>query len=68
VLISSSSTIEEVEVARVFTAYKTVDRRVHPVPGTFPQDALVRRTFPHEPLKDYHIFHKIPPNLYPPRK
>jgi hypothetical protein len=37
--------------AQVYTAYKPVDRRVRPVSGTFPQDALVRRTFPHNPLE-----------------
>ncbi|KAI0038824.1 hypothetical protein FA95DRAFT_1585415 [Auriscalpium vulgare] len=30
--------------------YKTVAKKVKPVPGVFPQEALVRRTIPRDPL------------------
>ena len=32
----------EIEAAITFTAYKKVDRKVKPVSGTFPQNALVQ--------------------------
>jgi hypothetical protein len=51
--------------ARAFTAYKPVDKRVKPVSGTFPQDALVRRTFPHDPLEGLPILSRTPPKFSP---
>ena len=68
VLIDRSSRVEEVEIAQTFTAYKPVDRRVRPVSGTFPQEALVRRTFPHDPLKELPILSPHPPEFTPTKK
>jgi len=53
------------EAVKAYTAYKKVDRKVKPVSGTFPQDALVRRTFPHDPLKGLTILTKNPPEFVP---
>lgn len=50
VLIAEGLPNADFELVQAFTAYKTVDRRVKPVSGTFPQEALVRQTFPHDPL------------------
>jgi hypothetical protein len=55
----------EIEAAKTFTAYKKVDRKVKPVSGTFPQDALVRRSFPHDPLEGLQILSKNPPEFIP---
>jgi hypothetical protein len=33
-----------------FTAYKSVDKKIKPVSGTFPEAARVHRHFPHNPL------------------
>ena len=54
--------------ARSFTAYKPVDRRVRPISGIFPQEALVRRTFPHDPLEGLPILSKNPPEFVPTKK
>ena len=54
--------------ARSFTAYKPVDRRVRPISGTFPQEALVRRSFPHDPLEGLQSLSKNPPEFSPTRK
>ena len=51
-----------------FTAYKPVDRRIRPVSGTFPQEALVHRTFPHNPLEGLQSLSKNPPEFSPTRK
>src|SRR6202142_1291430 len=51
--------------ARSFTAYKPVDRRVRPISGTFPQEALVRRSFPHDPLEGLQSLSKNPPEFIP---
>ena len=53
------------EAVKAYTAYKKVDQKVKPVSGTFPQDALVRRTFPHDPLKGLTILTKNPPEFVP---
>ena len=34
----------------VYTAYKRVDQKVRPVPGIFPREAKVTRSFPEDPL------------------
>jgi hypothetical protein len=54
--------------AQTLTAYKPVDRRVRPISGTFPQEALVRRSFPHDPLEGLPILSKIPPEFSPTHK
>lgn len=45
---------EIVMSARTFTMYKTVNKKVKPVSETFPQEALVVRKFPHDPLEGLH--------------
>jgi hypothetical protein len=67
-LLSEDFTREELLSAQIFTAYKTVDRRVRPVSGTFPQEALVRRTFPHDPLEGMPILSCNPPEFTPTKK
>jgi hypothetical protein len=53
------------ESAKAFTAYKKVDRKIKLVSGTFLQDALVKRTFPHDPLEGLTILSKNPPEFIP---
>lgn len=38
------------ETNNTFTAYKSVDKKIKPVSGTFPEAARVHRQFPHDPL------------------
>jgi hypothetical protein len=68
VLISEQSSIEQIEAAQAFTAYKPVDRRVRPISGTFPQEALVHRRFPHDPLEGLPILSRNPPEFIPTKK
>ena len=65
ILIPAGAQDLDFEAARAYTAYKKVDRKVKPVSGTFPQDALVKRTFPHEPLEGLKILPKNPPDFVP---
>jgi transposase InsO family protein len=64
-LISENSNYPDMESALTYTAYKTVDKRVKPVSGTFPQEALVRRTFPHNPLEGLKVLSRNPPVFVP---
>lgn len=48
-----------------FTAYKRVDKKVHPVSGTFPEAARVIRKFPHDPLADLPPLPICPPEFVP---
>jgi hypothetical protein len=50
---------------KVFTAYKTVDKKVKPVPGIFPESARVCRQFPHNPLERLQILSPTPPTFVP---
>ena len=65
VIISENYESRDLNAARSFTAYKTVDRKVKPVSGTFPQEALVRRSFPHNPLDGLPVLSKNPPEFIP---
>jgi RNase H-like domain found in reverse transcriptase/Integrase zinc binding domain len=67
-LLSENFTQSELLSAQAFTAYKTVDHRVRPVSGTFPQEARVRRTFPHDPLEGLPILSRNPPEFTPTSK
>ena len=67
-IISEGCDYSILTAAQIFTAYKTVDRKVKPVSGTFPQDALVRRTFPHNPLEGLPIISPNPPDFTPTKK
>ena len=49
----------------VFTMYKRVDRKVKPVPGTFPEDARVLRKFPENPLTSLPKLTPNPPEFDP---
>src|SRR6266481_6395693 len=51
-----------------FTAYKRVDRKVKPVPGTFPEDARVTRQFPEDPLLSLPYLTPTPPEFVPTTK
>jgi len=51
-----------------FTAYKRVDRKVKPVPGTFPEDARVTRQFPEDPLLSLPYLTPTPPEFIPTTK
>src|SRR6202167_962660 len=51
-----------------FPAYKPVDRRVRPISGAFPQEALVRQTFSHNPLGGLPSLSKNPLEFSPTRK
>jgi hypothetical protein len=52
-------------MTKAFTAHKKVDWKVKPVSGTFPQDALVKWPFPHDPLIDMTILSRNPPDFIP---
>jgi hypothetical protein len=49
----------------VFTAYKRAAQKVHPVSGTFPEEARVRRSFPHNPLDSLPTLSPNPPEFIP---
>ena len=65
ILIPGGAHYLDFEAAKAYTAYKKVDRKIKPVSGTFPQNALVRRSFPHNPLEGLTILSKNPPNFIP---
>jgi len=50
---------------KAFTAYKRVAQKVHPVSGTFPQEARVYRQFPHNPLDTLQPLPTKPPEFRP---
>lgn len=50
---------------KVYTAYKRVAQKVHPVSGTFPQEARVYRQFPHNPLDTLPPLPTQPPEFKP---
>jgi hypothetical protein len=51
--------------ADIFTAYKSVDKKVKPVSGTFPEWAQVQRQFPHDPLEGLPKLSPTPPVFKP---
>jgi len=53
---------------QVFTAYKRVDKKVKPVPTTFPEDCIVRRCVPDDPLQTLTPLPYHPPDFVPTRK
>ena len=55
---------EDMEL-KAFTAYKRVAQKVHPVSGTFPQEARVYRQFPHNPLDTLSPLPTKPPEFRP---
>ncbi|KZP29952.1 hypothetical protein FIBSPDRAFT_726645, partial [Athelia psychrophila] len=56
---------DETAAAQVFTAYKTVDRKIKPVPATFPESARVVRTIPTDPLLTLPALSPNPPKFQP---
>ena len=60
--------LQSLYAARIYTAYKPVDRRVRPISGSFPQEALVRRSFPHDPLEGLPSLSRNPPHFTPTKK
>jgi len=56
------------EAVPILGAYKKVDVRVRPVPGVFPQEAMVRRKFPNNPLANLPELPRHPPEFIPTAK
>jgi hypothetical protein len=56
--------INKIEL-NVYGAYKRVAQKVHPVSGTFPEEARVRRSFPHNPLDSLPRLTSHPPTFTP---
>ena len=50
---------------KAYTAYKRVAQKVHPVSGTFPQEARVYHQFPHNPLDTLPPLPTTPPDFVP---
>ena len=48
-----------------FTAYKKAAQKVHPVSGTFPESARVRRSIPYDPLETLPPLSTTPPEFIP---
>jgi len=67
-LIPDDCEASHIHSAQSFTAYKPVDRRVRPISGPFPQEALVQRSFPHNPLDGLPILSRNPPDFIPTKK
>lgn len=53
------------ESIQAFTAYKTVDKKIRPIPATFPESAQVLRRFPHDPLEGLPKLSPTPPEFVP---
>ena len=53
---------------QVATAYKTVAKKVRPVPAVFPEEARVIRKFPEDPLLSMPILSPNPPDFIPTEK
>ena len=67
-LIPNNYDLSDLQSAQSFTAYKPVDKRVTPISGTFPQDAIVHRKFPHNPLEGLPILSRNPPDFMPTKR
>ncbi|EMD30804.1 hypothetical protein CERSUDRAFT_60816 [Gelatoporia subvermispora B] len=50
---------------QVLGAYKTVDKKVRPIPGVFPEEARVTRQFPEDPLLSLPTVPTHPPEFVP---
>ncbi|KAG9223332.1 hypothetical protein CCMSSC00406_0008936 [Pleurotus cornucopiae] len=53
---------------KAFGAYKRVAQKVHPVSGTYPEDAKVSRSMPEDPLDSLPPLPKDPPEFLPTEK
>jgi len=67
-IISEGCDYSILTAAQIFIAYKIVDCKVKSVSRTFLQDALVRRTFPHNPLERLSIILPNPLDFTPIKK
>jgi transposase InsO family protein len=65
ILIFPCGETDNEEFPQVLTAYKRVDKKIHPVPGTFPEAARVTRKFPHDPLLTLPSLPVKPPDFKP---
>lgn len=63
VLISPRDVPEEEDETAVFGMYKTADKRVKPIPGVYPEEARVTRTFPENPLDSLPALSPNPPEF-----
>jgi len=52
----------------VFTMYKRVDKKIKPVPASFPEDCYVRRTIPEDPMLTLPKLPTHSPNFTPTQK
>ena len=53
------------QVTEVFTMYKTVDKKVKPVPGTVPDNIRVQRKIPRDPMLTLPLLPTHPPEFIP---
>jgi hypothetical protein len=51
--------------ALTYTMYKKVNQKIHPVSGTFPEEARVHRRIPEDPLKSLASLPRNPPAFEP---
>jgi hypothetical protein len=50
---------------KVYSAYKRVAQKIHPVSGTFPEEARVCRSIPRNPLDSLPLLSSAPPEFVP---
>jgi hypothetical protein len=60
-LISKSSSMSDKDL--VYTAYKRVDKKIKPVPTSFPEDCYVERRIPEDPLLTLPLLSCHPPSF-----
>lgn len=60
-----NSALDEANYGFAFTLYKTVDKKVKPISGIFPQEARVERKMPHNPLDSLPVLPVKPPDFTP---
>lgn len=59
------SWMDGVDAAKIFTAYKRVDKKVKPISGAVPEEARVRRQIPEDPLLTLPPLSKHPSEFKP---
>ena len=60
--------VPDIETVNVFTAYKRVDKKIHPVSTQFPEDCYVSRQIPEDPLLTLPQLPTHPPKFAPTQK
>jgi hypothetical protein len=68
IVVCPGQPLHDGEQWQTFTAYKRVDQKVHPVSGTFPQEAQVLRRIPEDPLLTLPPLPHHPPDFVPSTK